>query len=1319
MTTNFARDNGIGGLGVSPSFVRSYNGSIITFNIPLNAKFSTNVTPSFIGIHGRTVGITEALSLIIINTSNQASREFGITWDAGSNNYLPVTTDLSEFVEDGGTVNYRMYLGGQIEDPFDSNSTVYPRRFFNLQNSSGQAISDVVTSIKIPVGVTFSTNPIVNPFSTETFFRLKSDFATFRYTRGGTPSSSEVGITSGTNLSLEIREISSGTPKQIPITYSTDSSDPYGFNSYYGFTLTNVFVENSPQELYFGYDGGTYPSGVTFSVVPTSLVLPTPPIPTEAIQTGGFGNNFFLVNFAGATFTDSNYPSGVTLGFDTSSLNARYGGIIVRNSLGAIETRPNALLQANASSNFVYPGATFTIGYLSDTAKTFDTNFSLAAGRLLDNKYLPLVSSNFVLPGITFLSSATGTVAGTPTIDIIDLGVFNTTSEVLRNKIYVGSSTTAATFTSSFNSPISTFSLSGLVEDFTGAYLGYSNGGETLSIPDLHLALTGTVTSVNGQTLGSAIVSFSNILYGDSRPQRLVDSDGTEIPLTNGNGTYTYTNLPGSQFGTTFKAQNGGLALSLATLVSPLLTFGPPGPASVTTTPGITFSIQPNIYYVGLRVEPDGATLNFSDTGVTYITTDVGLQFGGNDYINNPSPNTNVYPLDLPYVAGYGYKLIGNDLSNPATWAAGEKDEFYILYGGNTYSSGITAPAPIAPSLTLGGYTLSSGGAGGSVNIAFGGPQAIYTDINYPAGIQISTDAGNMVSGGGIVSSTGLTLTTAPGVVPGQFIPVGYQSQSAIEAQTRFAGGTAYFLNSAVGVTLPGITYTNLGTTGLFSTPEYRFNLSVMGLTDADTIGNLSVVYKSTNFPVAYSNPTSSAVITGATYDVSGAFLAYSAGGSTLALPTLAVGLTGSVVATTGTTSGTAVVDFTNIVYGGSNFTGTLASRNGNATIVSGSGTQIISGLPGGSTSFNYSAAIPGGTSINFLTSNPVTVVAPRDSSRITLNYVYNANAGNTFAFNLLGEVGYTGITFAQTITLGIPSERMNRVLAYAGNWGATGPGASGSSGAAGTTYYQPVPVVALLLQNVVGPWLDDFSTAMTGGSGTTYKSTSGVIAGYTGTNCYDLPYQFQSTSGFTYSSVAGTTTGYLPLIPQEAITSYRVTSVETKKLSKVIGNVIDEGNQGQSGPTAAPFGRALQSLFEQAVTVGLVQVANETNGMTLNNVALDAGFYILDRPPGVSDVESLNPGTMYSFFNTFAPQVTSTTPIYGIQWSPGQELAFYIRYDMTKNRVYNLTPLDLALSNSTGPTQLVFGGQTFTLNSLSESSGITPVTYKIVLQTV
>jgi hypothetical protein len=314
-------------------------------------------------------------------------------------------------------------------------------------------------------------------------------------------------------------------------------------------------------------------------------------------------------------------------------------------------------------------------------------------------------------------------------------------------------------------------------------------------------------------------------------------------------------------------------------------------------------------------------------------------------------------------------------------------------------------------------------------------------------------------------------------------------------------------------------------------------------------------------------------------------------------------------------------------------------------------------------------------------------------STQLTLDYIFASNAGQTFTFNILGESGNTGITYSQTITLDVPISTMNKVLGYSSNW-SDPPGTSGTSGT------QPQPVVALMLKEYLTYPLDDLSKGLTGTmDGITYPSNSlGIIEGDQGTTCTSLVREFQSISGFTYHASGGdvgVTTDYLTNIPQEAITSFTLSSVNTTPLSTIVGNLIDVGD----GPlTTTPYADAVQSLFEQAVNAGMVQTAGETAGATLNNIPTTTVGY----------------DTIGDYFASAG----STAAVYGAQWTAGQELAIYVQYNLVKTRTYQLSP-DVAITGASGSTVLNFGGVTFELGGVSEESTAVPTRYKIVLHAV
>jgi hypothetical protein len=429
--------------------------------------------------------------------------------------------------------------------------------------------------------------------------------------------------------------------------------------------------------------------------------------------------------------------------------------------------------------------------------------------------------------------------------------------------------------------------------------------------------------------------------------------------------------------------------------------------------------------------------------------------------------------------------------------------------------------------------------------------------------------------------------------------------------------------------------------------------------------------------------------------------------------------LFGTATGSQGSTGGVIRVDFRGITYNGlsdgitliGNFQGELIPITGGLGGYTYTGLTPLSVITG--TTMYYNVETPPGDNVSRLSlAEPIVVpVAPPPPpepvpgipGQLSLNYLFTPQAGQTYTFNILGESGYTGITVSQTINLDVSASALSRVISYSGNWRAP----VGTTGSAGTTVYQPQPVVGLMLQEFVGPILDDLTKGLTGvtGTGISYPARpDGTILGTQGSVANTLVKQFQSVAGFTFHApgVPGVSTNYLSYIPQEAITSYNITSVSTNPLSGVVGNSIDNGNAGNSTPNPTRLGNAIQSLFEQAINMAMVQVTNEVPGLTLNNVATTT--------TGAQT-------TLGQYFRANS-SITAGNAIYGASFSAGQELAIFVQYQLTKNRAYQLTPLaDLAFA--TGATLLNFGGVTFPLAGLIEESTALPVTYKIVLRAV
>jgi hypothetical protein len=293
------------------------------------------------------------------------------------------------------------------------------------------------------------------------------------------------------------------------------------------------------------------------------------------------------------------------------------------------------------------------------------------------------------------------------------------------------------------------------------------------------------------------------------------------------------------------------------------------------------------------------------------------------------------------------------------------------------------------------------------------------------------------------------------------------------------------------------------------------------------------------------------------------------------------------------------------------------------------------------------------------------------DSTVATLNfdYMFTAVAGITYSYQLLGETMGSTATVDHTISINVPASTLSKVLCYGSNWylqtGSTGVGETGS---AGTTYYQPEPAVALLLQTVLGSYLDDLTAGLTGvTSGQTYYSGEDNFIIGTSPQVPNLVRKFQTISGFTFLSngiddgVTGVVVDYLSQIPVEAINSVSFSAVNTINLSEVTGDLLSVHTAGETMAHSGLSG-ALESLFEQAVGGGLVTTGNtagpdlsdSTNWPELSNVV----------PATIVDLDtSIAAGGSLEDFE-----------VYGASFTAGQSLGIFVQYNLQKVRQYQLS---------------------------------------------
>jgi len=328
-------------------------------------------------------------------------------------------------------------------------------------------------------------------------------------------------------------------------------------------------------------------------------------------------------------------------------------------------------------------------------------------------------------------------------------------------------------------------------------------------------------------------------------------------------------------------------------------------------------------------------------------------------------------------------------------------------------------------------------------------------------------------------------------------------------------------------------------------------------------------------------------------------------------------------------------------------------------------------------------------------------------------DHVFAASAGQTLSFEILGELGVSGIAFDESIIIEVPKEQMSKVLGYRTNWLLGAPGATGTTGFVGETYYQPQPAVVLALGSVLGPWLDSLAKGLTGvtlgpedAAGTTYHSDlNNTVAGDRSSKCESLVLNFQNIAGFTYHDAAAgelsSQTDYLSQIPPEAIASYKLSAIAAESLSTVVGDIAVVPAAGATMAESGVSG-AVQSLFEQAVAAGMIQ-AGETATSDLSVEALTVGTY----------------GSVLS---------AGDKKVYGAQFKAEQSLTIYVQYSLTKSRKYDLQTAVLGAlavgstgtSGATAAAEVVFGGVTFALpTSMVEVSTPVTQTYQINLVAV
>ena len=347
---------------------------------------------------------------------------------------------------------------------------------------------------------------------------------------------------------------------------------------------------------------------------------------------------------------------------------------------------------------------------------------------------------------------------------------------------------------------------------------------------------------------------------------------------------------------------------------------------------------------------------------------------------------------------------------------------------------------------------------------------------------------------------------------------------------------------------------------------------------------------------------------------------------------------------------------------------------------------------PSGNTGYGPNGN-PGPTGVTYLNGGGTGAI-------LTFSYMYNANANVSKQYQVLGEVDKP-ITTDYEININVPADDMSRMLIYQSAWniidqvtgltlsGFLGGGNYGQTGIAlmdpisgeqvtpesGTTYYYG-PHVGFLLGSVLNniQYYD----------GTQYTSKPRLqnldkILGNTGSTGGaqdfpdDLVNHLVSPIGKIYSQqsfAAGNNRSILSIIPTEAISSITSSGLTLTQLS----NLFVDIDTKTAGITAG-YIPALHNIFSEAVAFGKVD-------NTVPIAVSDFGFFSTASGVTISN-------------NNMAAAWNTGLPTYGVNFEPGDKVTLYVKYKMTKQRKFQVSPW---VTNGLDPT--IFSlGQVLSIN--------------------
>jgi hypothetical protein len=328
---------------------------------------------------------------------------------------------------------------------------------------------------------------------------------------------------------------------------------------------------------------------------------------------------------------------------------------------------------------------------------------------------------------------------------------------------------------------------------------------------------------------------------------------------------------------------------------------------------------------------------------------------------------------------------------------------------------------------------------------------------------------------------------------------------------------------------------------------------------------------------------------------------------------------------------------------------------------------------PSGNTGYGPNGN-PGATGVTYINGGGTGAV-------LQFGYVYDANAGTTAQYQVLGEL-VGPLPYDYGVSINVPANDMSRMLIYQSAWNildeATGytlqgylGGGAGSGTTAGVTLIDPLtgeqystagstawygPHIAFLLGSVLDNiQLYDVDTSSYSSKQRltnvdSFLSTTGATSG-TATFPDDGGRQLPPV-GKVYGgkSFVGATAGVLSFLPSESIASVTNTGFEITDLKSLFVDI-----DTRTGATAS-YVPALHNIFEQAVAFNKV---GDSVPVDVSNLGFSSSVN--------GGVTGGNPNIAAAWNNGLN--------IYGVTFAPGDTATLYVKYEMNKVRQFQVSP--------------------------------------------